>query len=252
MCLSAGRAEAENEDLEEGIRLYEALEYEPAQAKLETALANERSSRADIARAALYLGVVRVALGDPSEGTTWFTVALSYEASAEIPPGTSPKIREQFEAIAAKLTFARTSHSAASTDKPKLDAPPSPGIDALADDTPAPVTKAEEGSMMWTYAAGGATILSAGAALTFGILAYGTANDIESRPHERAELASLQDDLDFQGRLGNAFLAATGALAATTAVVYLVQRPGKKRLETPPVTVSGTSNGAMVGTWFRF
>jgi hypothetical protein len=47
-------------------------------------------------------------------------------------------------------------------------------------------------------------------------------------------------------------VAVTGALAATTAVVYWVQRPKKKSLEVPPVSVSGSAESAMVSTWFRF
>lgn len=249
MCLSVGRAEAENEELEEGIRLYENLEYEPAQATLETALTKEGSSRADIARTALYLGMVRVALGNPDDGATWFTVALSYDATLEMPPGTSPKISEQFDVLKAKLTFARPTE-AATTTAPKVIAPPQPGIEALVSEPTAP--PAQKQSMKWTYIAGASTIVAAGASLTFGIMAYNTAGDIEDRPHERAELAALQDELDFRGRMGNAFLAATGALAATTAVIYWVQRPGKTLETPPPVTVSGSANSAMVGTSFRF
>lgn len=248
--LTAGSALAENDDLEEGIRLYEALEYEPAQAILETALTKEGSTRAEIARAALYLGVVRVALGDASAGSTWFTVALAYDDTLQLPEGISPKIREQFDALAAKLTFARPIAASASVPEPDLIMPKTPAIDALVNDSPPP--SAAQPNKTWLYAAGGATLLATGAALTFGILSYSAANEIESRPHERAELQTLQDKREFRGNLANAFLATAGALAATTVVVYLVQRPGKKTLETPPISVSGSADGAIVGTWFSF
>jgi hypothetical protein len=248
LLLGAGPVQAENDDLEEGIRLYEALEYEPAQAMLEAALTHEGSSREEIARAALYLGVVRVALGDVDAGSTWFTVALSYDATVQVPAGTSPKIREQFEALAARLTFTRPTMQAAPVQNNTIEKPNTPAIDALVSG-PAVV---EEHSMMWTYVAGGSAILAASAALTFGVMAYTKANEIESGPHERAQLLALQDQVDFRGRVANGFLAAAGALTATTIVVYLVQRPGKQTLETPAISVSGSADGAMAGTWFRF
>jgi hypothetical protein len=195
-----------------------------------------------------------VALGDQEAGATWFTVALSYDDSVKIPEGTSPKISELFDELAARLTFARPVMGSV-TPLPKIsNAPKTPGFDAL--EKPAPVVPApEEGSRFWTYAAGGTTAVAAGlavTAVTLGSLAHSTASDIESRPHERAELEDLQDTLDLRGDLANSFLMATGVLAATTAVVYLVQRPKKSSVESPAISVSGTANGAMIGTWFSF
>lgn len=250
--LQFGQAQAENEDLAEGIRLYDALEYEPAQVLLEKALNTEGTSRKDIAKAALYLGVVRVALGDQEAGSTWFTVALSYDDTVKIPEGTSPKISELFDELAGRLTFARPVMQSV-TPEPKLtNVPKTPGFDALDKPATADSEPDESSSMLWTYAAGGTTAVAAGLAITFGVLAFGTASDIESSPHERAELEDLQDTLDRQGDLANSFLVATGVLAATTAVVYLVQRPKKRSVESPAISVSGTAKGAMIGTWFSF
>lgn len=246
-----GTAAAENEDLAEGIRLYDALEYEPAQALLEKALQAEGNSRAEIARAALYLGVVRVALGDQEGGSTWFTVALSYDAKVEIPAGTSPKISDLFNELAARLTFARPSPATDTSAPRNLVTPDTPAIDAMVNEKPVNETR-EGGSRFWTYAAAGSTLVAGGLALTFGVIAYGTANEIESSPHERAELKGLQDDLDRQGDLANSFLAATGALALTTAIVYLVQKPSKNRMESPAISVSGTADSAIIGTRFSF
>jgi hypothetical protein len=247
-CLFCERVEAENESLEEGIRLYEDLEYEPAQTMLETALAKEGSTKEELARAALYLGVVHVALGDAAAGETWFTVALAYDETLQVPGGTSPKIAEQFDALAAKLTFARPI-TAEAAEKPDLVTPATPAIDALVN-APEP---APEQSMMWTYVAGGATVAALGAAVTYALLARSTASDIESRPHERAELQDLQDQLDTQGAVANTFLAMTGALAATTAIVYWTQRPGKTTTrESPTISVTGSADGASVGALFSF
>jgi hypothetical protein len=251
--IQLGEAQAENEDLAEGVRLYEALDYEPAQALFEKALKHEGSSREEIAQAAFYLGVVRVALGDQEAGSLWFTVALSYDDTLTLPAGTSPKISDLFDELKAKLVFARPSSGSETPTNTNnvVIGPKTPAIDALVNERPRDSVR-EESSMFWTYAAGGSTVVAAGLALTFGVMAYGTASDIESSPHERAELEGLQGDLDRQGDLANTFLAATGVLAATTAVIYLVQGRKKKSLETPAISVSGTADGAMVGTWFSF
>ncbi len=197
--------------------------------------------------------MVRVALGDQEGAYTWFTVALSYDASVQIPAGTSPKIRTLFDELAARLTFARPiGGTPTPTPTPKLtNAPKTPGFDALGDEKSAPAVRGQ-GSMFWTYAAGGATVVAAGLAVTFGVMTYSTASDIESRPHERAELEDLQDKLDRQGDLANTFLATTGVLAATTAIVYLVRGRTKKSMESPAISVSAAADGAVVGTWSRF
>jgi hypothetical protein len=252
VCLVAGSASAENENLEEGIRLYEALEYEPAQAKLQAALTEEDATREEISRAALYLGVVSVALGDAAAGETWFTVALAYDDSLQVPQGTSPKIAEQFNALAARLKFTLSvAEPAVETAKEVLaEVPVEPIVEPP---PPAPAPVVEDRGRMWTWVAAGSTVAAAGAAVTFALLARSTASDIESEPHERATLEELQDKLDTRGDVANIFVAVTGALAVSTAIVYFAERPTKKTArEMPSISVAGSRDGAWVGARFSF
>jgi len=241
-------AQAENEDLEEGVRLYEALEYEPAQLKFEAALVHEEITKEELARTALYLGVVHVALGNPARGETWFTIALAYDGTLKVPDGTSPKIGEQFEALASRLTFTRPKAPEPTT---VVVAPPPVDQPSVANTVP---KQQERGIPLGTWIAGGGAVATSGLAITFGLMARSTSKDIEARPHGRAELAELQDTLDTRGALANAFVLATASLAATAGIIYLVDRFVVPTSSEAPaaIDVSATDSGATVGARFRF
>jgi len=89
-------------DLEEGLRLYQQLEYSAAVPRLESALAAESLPASDRARAALTLSVLQLALGE-GDARESMAAALRLDPQLVIPEGSSPKVRSLFEEVRESL-----------------------------------------------------------------------------------------------------------------------------------------------------
>jgi len=250
-CLGLGIADADDADLEEGMKLYESLDYENAQSKLELALGHDDASASDIGRAALYLGLVHYNLGNTVAAETYFGVALTFDDSLALPSGTSPKIGDTFKQIR-ELRFPspRVGEPGGEAVKP-IDVagtgPPRWGQE------PAKPVETEKGFPWWTAAAGTLTAATGGAAVYFALKARATKNTIEDSPHARPELEALQDDLDTQSTVANLLFAATGAFAISTAIVYLVEKRSGSSVERKlSVGATATGSSAWVGASWQF
>jgi hypothetical protein len=241
-----------DEEINAGIRLYNDLEYEAARAKLEGAMNREGASRSEIARAALFLGLVHLHLGETAIGETYFAVALSYDDSLAIPGTVSPKLKNVFQTVAERMAFPRPfAYGAAELPPDPGPAPPQATVRAKA---------AHRGWGAWTAIAASTTVAAGGAATTFALMARSTKTQIEGSPHGRAELAELQDQLSFRANAANLAFAATGALLLGTLAVYKAEtrqrargkQPADRVGPPPALSARPLAGGAWVSAGVRF
>lgn len=94
---------AADNELAEGLRLYEELEYNKAEPILDGVLQDSANSDSDRSQAALHLGIIQLALGKEETARQSFHSALSLDRDRPLPPGTSPKIVDIYNAIRAEL-----------------------------------------------------------------------------------------------------------------------------------------------------
>src|SRR5579863_2302948 len=82
--------------VEEGIHLYEALQFERAALVLKKAAADSSLSDAERARANLYLGLSSAQLLDEAGTREAFARAAELDPHVRLPPGVSPKVERSF------------------------------------------------------------------------------------------------------------------------------------------------------------
>jgi tetratricopeptide (TPR) repeat protein len=93
----------DNPFLAAGIKLYENLEFETALTQLQRAEKMDGNTPAQIVQVNTYLGLVHAEMGEAEEAKSAFRTALALEARAQVPPRTSPKLAELFEATRKEL-----------------------------------------------------------------------------------------------------------------------------------------------------
>lgn len=244
---AAGTAFADR-DLTAGMELYEALDYEKAQDRLEAALKDESLASGDIGQAAMYLGLVHYNLGNTVAAESYFGIALTFDESLQLPGGTSPKIGDTFDAIR-KLVFPAPRLADAGTVKRAVEQPDPDG-------GPGENREPVDDAFPWgTLSSGAATVITGGIAIYFALEARATKNTIQDTPHAREQLEALQDDLNAQNTTANVLFAATGAFALSTAAFYLFEiRGGKSEPNERSVSVgaSATGSSAWVGAAWQF
>jgi hypothetical protein len=96
--------------------LYLDLEYARCAQRLEQGR-SWKSSRQELAEAELYAGLCAFGLGDTEEAARHFQMSLGIQPDIQLPMHTSPKIREQFNAVSENI---RRDTEAAEPEKPAL------------------------------------------------------------------------------------------------------------------------------------
>jgi len=118
--LRAPRARADS--LDAGKELYHQLDYPAARMELIRAASLPEARRR--AEAYLYLGLINVVEGDLTAAKQSFRAAVSLDASLQVPPGTSPKVRKVFEDVANEIVH---EEEESAPGRPTVTAPaPSP------------------------------------------------------------------------------------------------------------------------------
>ncbi|RMG20182.1 MAG: tetratricopeptide repeat protein [Deltaproteobacteria bacterium] len=84
---------------EEGTRFYEALDYERAATAFEKVLDDETVEAATRARAAAYLGVIRLVLGEEQKAREAFATALRIDPEVALPTDASPAVQAVLEEV---------------------------------------------------------------------------------------------------------------------------------------------------------
>lgn len=255
LVLGVAGGPAAADELADGIEQYESLDYENAQNSLEAAVKDESLGQREIGKAAMYLGLVHYNLGNTVAAESYFGIALTFDDSLSLPPGTSPKIKKTFDEIR-NLVFPvpRTVEGGGSVrpiDVKKDNDLGPPKWDDKDNDKPAGETK--QGLPWWTIGSGTATAITGGFAIYYALESRATKNSIQDSPHSREQLSGLQDDLNTESTTANLLFAATGAFALSTAAFYLFEvRWGKNRERPVAVRAGATGSSAYVGARWQF
>jgi tetratricopeptide (TPR) repeat protein len=96
---ASGEARAKNPYLKQAIQSYENFEYEDALRILNQAVEVPDSTKEELAKVYLYMGLVRFTLGDPAQAEKDFKKAVGLNYKIKPPPDTSPKIVSEFQRI---------------------------------------------------------------------------------------------------------------------------------------------------------
>jgi len=97
--MASGVARAENPYLKQAIQSYENFEYEEALRILQQAVAVPDSTKEELAKVHLYMGLVRFTLGDPAQAEKDFKKAIGLNYKIKPPADTSPKIVSEFQRV---------------------------------------------------------------------------------------------------------------------------------------------------------
>lgn len=95
---------------------------------------------------------------------------------------------------------------------------PAPAV-AVVETTPPP----PEHKPFYAWISGGAAVAALGAGAVFGIRAKGTASDLTSSPHSRADITDMQSKLSSQAGTANALFIAGGVLAAASGALFVMR-----------------------------
>ena len=94
-----GAARAKNPYINQAIQSYENFEYEDSLRILNQASGVPDSTKEELAKVHLYMGLVRFTLGDPVQADKDFKKAVELDYNIKPPPDTSPKIVSEFQRV---------------------------------------------------------------------------------------------------------------------------------------------------------
>jgi hypothetical protein len=204
---------------DEGVRLYNELEYEQAIFRFEEIALRPGQAPADKATALVWLGMSYAGTGDLDSARRMFGDALRVDAATALPPNVSPRIVAMFDEVKA----------AAVTVVPEKPVEPAP----LAPSTPevkTPEEKPSEGPSVGLIAAataGGVGVAALGAGALFAVFAGGHYTQLTAtnpKPFQD-EAKTLRDTMNLE-ITGAAVLIPTGlALLGTGAALLFVDLP---------------------------
>jgi tetratricopeptide (TPR) repeat protein len=127
--------------------------------------------------------------------------------------GESPLAAKPVEARPAPKT-----EPAVVTSQAKPAPAPAPAVAVVEATPPPPAHKP-----FYAWISGGAAVAALGAGAVFGIMAKGTASDLTSSPHSRADITDMQSKLSSQAGTANALFIAGGVLAAASGALFVMR-----------------------------
>lgn len=206
-------AEGTNPYLAQAKAHYFSLQYDRCSQRLAQA-SQWRSGRAELTEIELFAGLCAFYLHRESEAADHFRLALQLDPSVRLPPHTSPKIRDSFEALAAseRPVPARVTPLPAPMPAPKPWLPPPPNSALRGRPLATPLTLASVG------VAGLVT------GVVFGVLTQGDVDRSRSAVFEQDARAAGQASHQHALVANVAFGAAVISLGAAV-VVYFISTP---------------------------
>ncbi len=223
LSLASDPAQAESDELRQGMAAYENFEYEHALTILEKGKGKTGLPEADRAKILLYLGLTRFSLGDQTSARVDFEAALRIDREILPPADTSPKIIRIFHEVRTGLPKL--------TKRPKLTKKPGPakGTDkALSIKQTAPVKKTKR---IWTWVAAGVGAAAMASAGTCGILA-GQAEDDFKQAAWADEAAEYKDQAETRALAANVMYGIGGAALLTAVVLFFVEPDSSPEAQT--------------------
>lgn len=199
-------AASPQQPVDRAVEAYEQLEFERCVRLLST-------ETPTTARAALYRGLCRFNLAQPTEAREDFRRAMALDPAVRLPGGVSPKAVELFEAVRAEVPVAPEPVPSVTPEPP-----PVPRVDEV---PPAAVeTSSAIGTRAWVGPAAfaGASMVGASLGLFFGV----QARQLESTANGAvfASLAEQQATLARQAAFGANVAWTSAAVALAAAVVW--------------------------------
>ncbi len=218
--------QASGEDLlEQALDAYEDLRIEEA---LDLLLQAERSGdldEGDMARLHLYRALSRSSLGQEDTAESAFRAALRLNAEISLPEDISPVVLDRFEVIRAQFQAGMTSDPVDPVD-------PADPIEPVTPPPPPPPPPPRRLRATWAFVGLTGAALITG--LTTTILAVATRASVGSGARRQEDVDDLMAAYRVESRLGFVFLSTAAALAVTTLLVWLGERP----LPSPPAVAS--------------
>jgi hypothetical protein len=205
------RAAPDNRYLQEAKVFYDELEFDRCQKRLALA-AGERSSSAELVEIEIYGGLCAYQLGDRKAATEHFRLALKLDASAKLPPLTSPKIAQLFDSLRKQVA-----------ESPSVQASPPPPVSTVVAPPPPAISKPAERSWIRPVplTLSGVSLLAAGAAAYFGL----EAKRLEGRANDAAyddDFRSLGDRGERSALYANVALGVAVSAAAGAVLTYVL------------------------------
>ena len=237
--LACGPAQADSDELRQGMAAYENFEYEQALTVLEKGKNKVGLPDADRAKILLYLGLTRFSLGDQTSARSDFEAALRIDRKILPPADTSPKIIKTFLEVKASLP----------PEKPKLTKKPDPvntndkAISINGIKQPAPTKKTKK---VWTWVAAGVGVAAMAGAGTCGILA-GQAKDDFDQTTWADEAAKYKDQAETRALAANVMYGIGGAALITAVVLFFVEADSSPEAQTQLGMTQAP--GGMGATW---
>jgi hypothetical protein len=215
----AGAAHADPGKLDLALAAYESLELERAGALVAEVLA-EDPAPPERARALVLRALLAYQSSAPDQGLADLSAALDADPGVELPRFAPPSVREAFDHARAERATAPPP-----PPQPPRAPPPStvhaephraPALRLTVRRSPRPLVRR---AWFWSGAGTGLAVLVSGFGYTWALL---TRSAIESQPHERPDLTSLNTRFDTARFMAIAGAVTGAGLAALTALlVYL-------------------------------
>jgi hypothetical protein len=246
--LATPNAPGPNRYLEESRKRYQNLEYEATLDLLKQAMSWPGTSGAELAQIHLFRGLCNLQIGREANGRDAFRAALLADRSVQLPPLTSPKIRQIFQAEAAALAKEHAAEPAqaevvpttepavavavapepAQSDKPvALSAAPPKLADPppLASPSPSPTEEQramEREHVRWpAYVTWGAAAVAAGVGGAFGYQVKDL-TDRSGSAHFASDNVQLNQQAKDKAKVANGFYGAAAGLAVLGGVFFFV------------------------------
>lgn len=203
---------------------YQGLEFEKCLARLDQASRLPDNSRDTLAEVELYNGLCSFNLGKRDDAVENFKLALQFNPDVSLPPGTSPRIVDTFEPLAAK---ARADRPTATAEKPKRSDAPREVTLAPTKTADAPLVTAAApggGSKVLPIALGGTSLVSVAVAAVFGSMAKNHEAQANDPATYYADSQALGATAQREALISNIALG-VAATAAAGAVITWIMAP---------------------------
>jgi tetratricopeptide (TPR) repeat protein len=212
MLAASGEARAKNPYLQQAIQSYENFEYEEALRILQQAAEVPDSTKEELAKVHLYMGLVRFTLGDPVQAEKDFKKAIGLNYQIKPPPDTSPKIVSEFQRVKKTIPPPEVKGTPGGGDQP-------PGGGGIVIVKPVPPTPRKR---VWTWVVLG---VGAGALIgggVFGYLASSAKADFDNQPW--ADKANdLKNTAESRALLANILFGVGGAGMAAALILFFTE-----------------------------
>ncbi|HEY3451080.1 MAG TPA: hypothetical protein VGK67_32280 [Myxococcales bacterium] len=214
---------------------YQNLEYEATLDLLKQAMSWSGTVDEELAQIHLLRGLCNLQMGREANGKAAFRAALLADSAVQLPPMTSPKIRQVFQLESESLSRARPPAPPAAPDprrpadaplspvagSPRATAEPVPALEVAPPVPPAPEKKVGEPVRWPAFATLGAAVLAVGIGAGFGYAAKDSA-DQSFAARYASDQGRLNQQAKDQAKVANGLYGAAAGLAVLGGVFFFV------------------------------